>query len=68
MSILNVTIDLLSSSIIEIHGQVYFELLKEFDTDWMIDDFESFRKHFKNDSESSIIQSVSNSLSNSKYT
>lgn len=51
MSILNVTIDLLSGSIIEIQGPVDFNLLKEFEKDWLTDDFDGFREHFKPESE-----------------
>ena len=51
MSVLNITVDLLSSSIVEIHGSVDFTLLAQFENLWMTEDFESFRKHFKNESE-----------------
>lgn len=51
MGILNITIDLLSSSIIEIHGPVDFELLKRFETHWMKDEFDTFNEYLKNGSE-----------------
>jgi hypothetical protein len=51
MSILNITIDLLSSSITEIHGPVNFTLLKDFELLWMDEGFDSFRSHFKPESE-----------------
>lgn len=51
MCILNITVDLISQSIIEIHGQVDFELLKQFENHWMGDEFEIFREYTKKESE-----------------
>lgn len=51
MCILNITVDLISQSIIEIHGQVDFKLLKQFETHWMKDEFKTFREYTKKESE-----------------
>jgi hypothetical protein len=51
MAILNISIDLISSSIIEIHGPVDFDLLKQFEEGWLVEDYDGFREHFKKDTE-----------------
>ncbi|HZK71042.1 MAG TPA: hypothetical protein VFD03_05910 [Clostridia bacterium] len=51
ISILNISIDLLSSSISEIHGSVDFRLLKEFERLCLKDEFEDFLSFFKENSE-----------------
>jgi hypothetical protein len=51
MSILNVTIDLISTSIIEIHGPVDFHLLKDFEQFHLNDEIDRFSSEFKPESE-----------------
>jgi len=50
MTILNVTIDLISADIIEIHGPVDFGLLVRF-KQALNDEWDTFRKHCKESSE-----------------
>lgn len=51
MSILNITIDLISNSIIEIHGTIFdFKLLIEFEN-WLKEETELLQERLKSDSE-----------------
>jgi hypothetical protein len=51
MTILNVTVDLISSSITDIHGPVDFDLLKDFEQTWIKDNFDDFLEYIYDGSE-----------------